>query len=166
MAKAKSGATTPAVGEKAPGFSLQSDAGETVTLAGLKGRWVVLYFYPKDDTPGCTVEAKEFTDLADDFAKDGVTVLGVSKDTVASHCKFRDKHGLRVTLLSDPDLAVQRAYGAWGEKNMYGKTVEGTLRTTFLIDPDGDIESVWTSVRAAGHAAKVLDAARAAQTSG
>ncbi len=165
MAKATSGGV-PAVGARAPGFELTSDGGDAVSLAGLKGRWVVVYFYPKDDTPGCTVEAQEFTALADEFAREGVTVLGVSKDSVASHCRFRDKHSLKVRLLSDPELVAQKAYGAWGEKNMYGKTVEGTLRSTFLIDPDGDIDSVWTSVRAAGHAAKVLEAVRESKSTG
>lgn len=148
------------VGEPAPGFVLPSDGGDEVSLSGLRGRWVVVYFYPRDDTPGCTVEAREFTALADAFEAEGAVVLGVSKDTVASHCKFRDKHGLKVRLVSDVGLDVHKAYGAWGEKNMYGKRVEGTLRSTVLIDAEGTIRRVWRSVRAAGHAGQVLEALR------
>ena len=143
-------------GEKAPGFSAASDAGKTVSLEDFKGRTVVLYFYPKDDTPGCTVEANDFTALAEAFAAKGAVVVGVSKDSVASHCRFRDKYALKVTLLSDPDLAVHTAYGAYGEKTMYGKKVVGVIRSTFVIDGAGKVARAYPSVKAKGHAAKVL----------
>ncbi len=148
--------TTLKPGDAAPAFSGTTDAGTEVSLADFAGKTLVLYFYPKDDTPGCTVEANEFTALAGEFAKKGAVVLGVSRDTVKSHCKFRDKYGLKVALLSDPELAVQKAYGAFGEKNMYGKKVEGTIRSTFVIGPDGKLTHVYGTVKSAGHAAKVL----------
>mgnify|MGYP003378743994 CR=1 FL=1 len=144
------------VGQPAPAFTAPVHTGGDVSLADFKGQPVVLYFYPKDDTPGCTVEANEFTALAGEFAAAGVTVLGVSRDTVKSHCKFRDKYGLKVALLSDPELAVHKAYGAWGEKTMYGKKVEGVLRSTFVIDGRGVVVKAYPNVKAAGHAAKVL----------
>jgi thioredoxin-dependent peroxiredoxin len=143
-------------GDAAPTFRAPADSGEEVSLGDLKGKTVVLYFYPKDDTPGCTVEANEFTALAAEFAAAGATVLGVSRDTVNSHCRFRDKYGLKVTLLSDPELGIHKAYGAWGEKTMYGKKVEGVLRSTFVIDGDGVVQRAYANVKAAGHAAKVL----------
>ena len=149
---------SPKVGAKAPEFSLQSDSGETVTLAGLKGKPVVLYFYPKDDTPGCTVEACEFRDTWADVKKTGAVVLGVSPDDVKSHEKFKTKFNLPFPLLADQDHAVAEAYGAWGEKSMYGKTYNGILRTTFVIGPDGKIARVFEKVKPKGHAAEVLDA--------
>lgn len=148
--------TTLKPGDAAPDFRGTTDAGAEVSLADFAGKTLVLYFYPKDDTPACTTEANEFTALAKAFAKKGAAVLGVSRDTVKSHCKFRDKYGLKVPLLSDPELTVQKAYGAWGEKNMYGKKVEGTLRSTFVIGPDGKLARVYPKVKAAGHAAEVL----------
>lgn len=143
-------------GDAAPTFKAPADSGSELSLEDFKGKTLVLYFYPKDDTPGCTVEANEFTALAGGFAAAGATVLGVSRDTVKSHCKFRDKYGLKVALLSDPELTVHKAYGAWGEKTMYGKKVEGVLRSTFVIDGRGVVVKAYANVKAAGHAATVL----------
>ena len=148
-------------GNMAPEVSLPRDGGETVTLSDLKGRKVVLYFYPRDDTSGCTKEATGFTEAADAFAAAETVVLGVSKDTVAKHEKFRDKHDLGVALLSDADGDVCERYGVWVEKSMYGKTHMGIERATFLIDPDGRIARVWRKVKVPGHVAEVLEAARA-----
>jgi peroxiredoxin Q/BCP len=145
------------VGTKAPAFSLAGPQGKKVTLASLAGRWVVLYFYPKDDTPGCTTEACEFTASIRDFEGMDAVVLGVSPDSPESHAKFAAKHGLAVTLLSDPDRTAMTAYGAWGEKTMYGKKVTGVLRSTVLIDPAGKVAHHWKSVKAAGHAAAVRE---------
>jgi peroxiredoxin Q/BCP len=145
-------------GAKAPAFSLQSDSGDTVTLAGLKGKPVVLYFYPKDDTPGCTVEACEFRDTWSDVKKTGAVVLGVSPDDVTSHEKFKTKFKLPFPLLADEDHAVAEAYGAWGEKSMYGRKYQGILRTTFVIDPAGKVARVFEKVKPKGHAAEVLEA--------
>jgi peroxiredoxin Q/BCP len=146
------------VGEAAPGFSLPDENGEMVSLADYAGRRVVLYFYPADDTPGCTKEACQFSALFDDFLAAGVDVVGISPDTPASHRRFREKHGLSVRLLSDPDHGVMERYGAWGEKVMYGRTTTGVIRTTVLVGPDGRVERTWYHVRADGHAAKVLQA--------
>jgi len=146
------------VGSKAPAFSLPSDDGETVSLAELKGKPVVLYFYPKDDTPGCTVEACEFRDSWADVRKTGAVVLGVSPDGLKDHQKFRAKFKLPFPLLADEDHAVAEAYGAWGEKSMYGRKYQGILRTTFLIGPDGTIARVFEKVKPKGHAAEVLAA--------
>ncbi len=146
------------VGDLAPALSLESDGGARVSLADFAGRPVVVYFYPKDDTPGCTVEAQDFTARAADFAKAGAAVLGVSKDSVKSHCRFRDKYGLKVTLLSDPDLAAHRAWGAFGEKVMYGKKVEGTIRSTFVVGADGRVAHAWSPVKVPGHVDAVLAA--------
>ncbi|MWB79575.1 thioredoxin-dependent thiol peroxidase [Pseudooceanicola sp. 216_PA32_1] len=148
-------------GDMAPDFTLPSDGGGTVALSELRGKPVVLYFYPRDDTPGCTTEGKDFTGAADDFAAAGARVLGVSKDSVASHDKFRDKHGLSVTLLSDEDSDVCERYGVWGEKKMYGKTFMGIERATFLIAPDGTIARTWRKVKVPGHVDEVLEAVKA-----
>jgi peroxiredoxin Q/BCP len=145
-----------AVGKKAPAFTLQNQNDEPVKLADLAGQWVVLYFYPRDDTPGCTTEAKEFTANLKAFQKLGATVLGCSPDKPASHTKFCSKHELGVTLLSDPDKKVMEKYGAWGEKTLYGKKTIGVIRSTLLIDPDGKVAHHWKSVKAAGHAEAVL----------
>jgi peroxiredoxin Q/BCP len=145
-------------GDPVPAFSLANDAGETVTHSDLKGRRAVIYFYPKDNTPGCTVEAVDFTARAGDFAKANVVVWGVSRDSVASHCRFRDKHKLKVSLLSDPDLAMHHAFGVWGEKMMYGKKIEGTIRSTFVVETDGTVAHVWSPVRVPGHVDAVLAA--------
>jgi peroxiredoxin Q/BCP len=145
-------------GDKAPPFALPSNEGRTIRLADLKGKPVVLYFYPKDDTPGCTKEACSFRDAWTDIQETGAVVLGVSPDVAASHEKFRTKYRLPFPLLSDPDHAVAEAYGAWGEKSMYGRKYEGILRTTFLIDGTGVVQRVFEKVRPEGHADEVLAA--------
>ena len=161
-------------GDKAPAFELESDSGEKVSLKGSleSGKLVVLYFYPKDNTPGCTREAQAFTEAKRKLAAAGATVIGVSKDSIKSHCGFRDKYALNFPLLSDPGLSVHKAYGAYGEKMMYGKKVEGTIRSTFLIEAtrqgessgaDGKILRVWRSVKVDGHVDAVLDAIREAK---
>ena len=144
-------------GDAAPAFDMPTDDGR-VSLAGLKGKNVVLYFYPKDDTPGCTTEAQAFTALADDFAKAGAVVVGVSRDTAAKHGKFRKKYGLNVLLGADEDGSVTEAYGVWVEKTLYGRQYMGIERATFLIGPDGVIRQVWRKVKVAGHAESVLAA--------
>jgi peroxiredoxin Q/BCP len=148
----------PAIGQPAPSFTLPRDGGTNVTLADYAGQIVVLYFYPKDDTPGCTTEAIDFSAEAEAFAKAGAVVLGVSRDTVEKHEKFRDKHGLKVALLTDEDGAVCEAYGVWVEKSMYGRSYMGIERTTFLIGRDGKIARVWDKVKVKDHAAEVLAA--------
>ena len=148
----------PTVGTKAPAFSAQDDQGRTVTLAGLKGTTVVLYFYPKDDTSGCTTQACEFRDAWSDVEAAGAVVLGVSPDGEASHQKFRAKFDLPFPLLVDEDHAIAEAYGVWGEKSMYGRKYLGILRTTFIIDPMGTITHVFEKVKPKGHAATVLAA--------
>lgn len=126
----------------------------------VKGRWTVLYVYPKDNTPGCTTEAKEFTGLIDEFEKLGFQVIGVSKDSVESHRRFKERHGLKVRLLSDPNAQLIRALGAWGKKKRYGREYEGVIRSTFILNPGGEIVWEKRNVRAKGHAAKVLEVAR------
>jgi thioredoxin-dependent peroxiredoxin len=142
----------------APKFALDSDAGTRVKLADYAGRWLVVYFYPRDNTPGCTREAQDFTQAAPRLKKLGADVVGISKDSVKSHCGFKDKIGIRFPLLSDPDLSTHKAYGAWGTKTMYGKKVEGTIRSTFLVSPAGKIARSWTGVKVDGHADKVIAA--------
>jgi len=144
-------------GKPAPDFELQSDSGETVKLSNLRGRPVVLYFYPKDDTPGCTTEACEFRDAYDVFRERGAEVLGVSPDDVASHEKFKNKYELPFTLLADPGHAVAEDYGVWGEKKFAGKTYLGINRSTFIIDADGNVARAMRGIKPAGHAASVLD---------
>jgi thioredoxin-dependent peroxiredoxin len=144
-------------GQPAPPFSLESHTGETVTLDSLKGTPTVIYFYPKDDTPGCTKEACQFNDAVPDFAGRGVDVLGVSADDGDSHRRFRAKYNLGFTLLTDAGNEVATRYGAYGEKMLYGRPTTGTIRSTFLVDEEGRIERAWYGVRADGHAAKVLD---------
>lgn len=146
-------------GDAAPDFVMPGDAGP-ISLGDLKGRKVVLYFYPKDDTSGCTNEAKAFTEEADEFTAAGAVVIGVSKDTVASHAKFRAKYGLKPLLASDEGGDVVERYGAWVEKNMYGRKYMGIERSTFLIDGAGVVRRVWRKVKVPGHAAEVLAAAR------
>ena len=146
------------VGDAAPDFRMPGDAGE-VALADLKGKTVVLYFYPKDDTTGCTAEAQGFTAAADDFAKAGAIVVGVSKDTAASHGKFRAKYDLKPLLASDKDGDVVERYGAWVEKSMYGRKYMGIDRSTFLIDKAGVIRRIWRKVKVTGHVGDVLKAA-------
>jgi peroxiredoxin Q/BCP len=144
-------------GKPAPDFELQSDTGENVKLSNLKGRPVVLYFYPKDDTPGCTVEACEFRDSYDVFRERGAEILGVSPDDVASHGKFKSKYELPFTLLADPEHEVAEKYGVWGERNSYGKKSMGIKRSTFIIDSDGNVARAMMGIKPAGHAAEVLD---------
>ncbi|MFO0868868.1 MAG: thioredoxin-dependent thiol peroxidase [Pirellulales bacterium] len=151
-------------GAKAPAFALDADDGSRIKLADLKGSPVVLYFYPKDDTPGCTREACAFRDRRQELAKLGAKVLGVSADSVASHVKFRDKYELNFPLLADADHRVAEAYGAWREKNMYGKKSLGIQRSTFLIGPDGKVFRVWKRVQVDGHDEQVLAALRELQS--
>lgn len=148
-------------GDLAPPFSLSATGGREVSLAALKGRAVVLYFYPKDDTSGCTREARDFDGLRDAFAACGAEVIGVSADSLASHDKFRRKYSLGLTLAADEDKRALEAYGVWVEKSMYGRKYMGIERSTFLIDRDGRIARVWPKVKVPGHAQEVLDAARA-----
>jgi len=156
--KSKSGVgakASLAVGSKAPAFALRNQAGDLVSLSDLAGQWVVLYFYPKDDTPGCTKEACEFTTALSGFQNLGARVLGISPDSPESHQKFVKKHSLTVDLLSDPTHEVLVKYGAWGEKSMYGRKYEGVLRSTVLIDPRGKVACHWPNVSPAGHAEEV-----------
>lgn len=148
----------PEPGTKAPAFTLLDHAGKKLTLSSLKGSAVVLYFYPKDDTPGCTREACGFRDVKAKLARAGAVVLGVSPDAVPSHAAFREKYTLPFTLLSDPKHVVAEKYGAWREKNMYGKKSMGIARSTFLIDPAGRIARIFKAVKPDGHAQQVLDA--------
>lgn len=150
-------------GTKAPAFTLVSDSGEKIKLSDLAGSPVVLYFYPKDDTPGCTKEACNFRDRQQELTALGAKVLGVSPDDVASHVKFRDKYTLNFPLLADPDHKVADKYGAWREKNMYGKKSMGVQRSTYLIGPDGKIAKVWKRVSVDGHDDQVLEALQALQ---
>ncbi|MCC5984416.1 MAG: peroxiredoxin [Rhodobacteraceae bacterium] len=151
----------PEIGDTAPDFTLPRDGGDTLTLSALRPSKVVLYFYPKDDTSGCTREAIGFTEAAEDFAAAGAVVVGVSRDSVAKHDKFIAKHGLKVALASDEDGAVCERYGVWVEKSMYGKKYFGIERATFLIDGEGRIAQVWRKVKVPGHVGAVLAAARA-----
>jgi peroxiredoxin Q/BCP len=147
----------PEIGSKAPQFTLESQDGKKVSLKDFSGKKVVLYFYPKDDTPGCTKEACSFTDNFAKFKKEGAVVLGVSADSVESHKKFEKKYDLGITLLSDPQKEVINKYGVWKEKNMYGRKTMGIERTTFLIDGEGKIARVFPRVKVDGHSEKVLE---------
>jgi peroxiredoxin Q/BCP len=154
-------AAEPGLGDKAPAFKLPRDGGGSLSLADFKGKNLVLYFYPRADTPGCTREAIDFSKLSRDFAKAGTTVVGVSADPVRAQDAFKAKHDLSLPLLSDETHKMLTAYGAWGKKSMYGKTFMGVIRKTFLIGADGRIAQVWPKVRVEGHAKEVLEAARA-----
>ena len=149
------------VGEKAPSFALPRDGGSTVSLADFKGRKLVLYFYPKADTPGCTQEAIAFNGLNRAFAKAETDIVGVSADPVKAQDKFRDKHDLTIALASDESKKMLTAYGVWGEKSMYGRKFMGVRRTTFLVGRDGRVAQVWENVKVPGHAEAVLEAAKA-----
>ena len=149
------------VGDKAPAFELPRDGEGVISLKSLKGRKLVLYFYPKDDTSGCTREAIDFNALKKDFAKAGAEIIGVSPDTVKSHDKFKAKHGLDIALIADEDKTMLEAYGVWTEKSMYGRKYMGVERTTFLIDGAGKIARVWNKVKVPGHAEEVLEAVKA-----
>lgn len=148
------------VGSEAPDFTLPSDQGEMIQLRKLRGKTVVLYFYPKDDTPGCTREACSFRDAQAEMKKLGAVVLGISADEIASHQKFRTKYGLNFPLLADVDHGVAEAYGAWREKTRFGKKTMGIQRSTFLIDKDGIVRKVWKNVQVDGHDQQVLQAIR------
>ncbi|HTT69977.1 MAG TPA: thioredoxin-dependent thiol peroxidase [Anaeromyxobacteraceae bacterium] len=145
-------------GKKAPDFALPDEDGNEVKLSDYRGRRVVVFFYPKAMTSGCTREACDFRDEIDAFVRRKVAVLGISKDKPASQKKFKEKYGLPFPLLSDPDARVQKAYGAWGEKNMYGKKVMGTVRTTVLVGKEGEVESIFSKVKVDGHVGEVLSA--------
>ena len=149
------------VGKKAPAFALESSDGGTLKLADLVGKPVVVYFYPRDNTPGCTVEAQDFRDAVPQLKKLGVTVVGISKDSISSHCKFRDRYKLSFPLLSDPDGTTLEAYGAWGDKLMYGKKTKGIVRSTVLIDNAGKVAQHWPKVSVKGHVDEVVAAAKA-----
>jgi peroxiredoxin Q/BCP len=149
------------VGEKAPDFTMSTDGNGSVSLSKLRGKPVVLYFYPKDDTTGCTAEACGFRDTFPDYGKTGAVVIGVSRDSVASHDKFKKKHGLPFILASDADGKVTEGYGVWVEKSMYGRKYMGIDRSTFLIDKEGVVRGAWHKVKVPGHVAEVLKAAKA-----
>ena len=148
-------------GKTAPDFELPTDSGKSIKLSKFKGKPVVVYFYPKDDTTGCTKEAQDFTCLADQFKGAGVEVIGISPDSVASHAKFRKKYDLGVHLAADEEKTVATAYGVWVEKSMYGKKYMGVERSTFLIDGKGKVAKAWRKVKVPGHADEVLAAAKA-----
>lgn len=150
-----------AEGEKAPDFALPDDSGGKVSLASFAGKKLVLYFYPKDDTSGCTKEAIDFNGLKAEFEKAGATILGASPDSAASHAKFKTKHSLDLALASDESKAMLETYGVWVEKSMYGRKYLGVERTTFLIGPDSKIAKIWNKVKVPGHAAAVLAAVKA-----
>ncbi len=152
---------TLTVGDKAPAFNLPTDGGGTLALKDLKGKTVVLYFYPKDDTPGCTTEAQGFRDAIKDFEKAGAVIVGASKDSVARHDKFKAKYDLPFHLVSDEDGTLCEAYGVWVEKNMYGRKYMGIQRATFLIDGTGVIREIWPKVKVKEHTAEVLAAVQA-----
>ena len=149
-------------GDQAPSFSLPADNGQTVSLANYAGKKVVLYFYPKDDTPGCTKQAIGFTDKIKEFEAPGAAIIGMSPDKPAKHDKFKAKHNLAITLAADEEKETLEAYGVWVEKSMYGKKYMGVERTTFLIDENGKINQIWRKVKVAGHVDAVLEAVKAA----
>ncbi|MCB1485237.1 MAG: thioredoxin-dependent thiol peroxidase [Hyphomicrobiaceae bacterium] len=150
-----------AEGGKAPDFKLPDDSGKTVQLSKFKGRPVVVYFYPKDDTSGCTAEAKDFSCLIDDFAKAGAEIIGISPDSAAKHAKFKTKHDLALRLAADEEKATCQAYGVWVEKSMYGRKYMGVERSTFLVDKAGKLARIWRKVKVPGHAEEVLEAVKA-----
>jgi peroxiredoxin Q/BCP len=139
------------IGDTAPDFCLPGTDNRELCLAELKGKWIVLYFYPKDNTPGCTLEAVQFTQAADEFQKLNASIVGVSPDSTASHEKFTEKHDLKIHLLSDSEHNILKRYGVWQPKKLYGKEFFGVVRSTFLIDPDGKIAQIWRKVRVTGH---------------
>lgn len=147
-------------GQKAPQFCLPDQNENNVCLKDFAGKWTVLYFYPKDNTSGCTKEAQDFTALKNDFESENAVILGVSKDSVKSHIKFIEKKELGITLLSDEDTSVHRKYDVWRTKKNYGKEYTGTVRSTFLVNPEGNISGIWDNVKTNGHAQKVLETLR------
>lgn len=144
------------MGKKAPNFTLPDQNGKEVSLSDYKGKWVILYFYPKDMTSGCTKEAVGFSEKLAEFTKRNAVVIGISKDSVESHKKFADKYNLKITLLSDKDAKIIKEYGAWGKKKMYGRETEGTIRSTLIISPEGEILHEWKNVKVNGHVEEVL----------
>lgn len=152
-------------GGLAPDFTLKDQDEKQTRLSDFRGNWIVLYFYPKDNTPGCTIEANDFTKLAKDFERLGAVILGMSPDSCQSHAKFVAGHKLKIDLLSDPDKKILETYGVWGEKQFMGNKYMGVARTTFLIDPDGKIAYVWESVKAMGHALAVKEKLQEVQKS-
>lgn len=148
------------IGDKAPDFTAPTDNDGSLTLSDLQGKKVVLYFYPKDDTSGCTKQATEFTEQLDAFTKAGAVIIGVSKDPVKKHDKFITKYDLKIRLVSDEDVAINEAYGVWVEKSMYGKKYMGTNRSTFLIDASGIVQQTWIKVKVPGHVDEVLEAVK------
>lgn len=163
--QADAGSPGPAAGQPAPDFDLPAAGGRRLRLSDFRGRTLVLYFYPKDDTSGCTREAMDFQALRKDFEAAGASIVGMSPDPQKSHDKFRAKHGLDIDLASDPEKATLEAYGVWTEKSMYGRKYMGVERSTFLIDGQGVVRNVWRKVKVPGHAAEVLDTVRALATS-
>jgi peroxiredoxin Q/BCP len=157
--------TTLRVGDYAPGFCLPDPENIQICLKDLKGKWVVLYFYPKDGTKGCTLEALEFTEAESEFRDRGAIVLGISKDSPESHIRFKEKNELSITLLSDEETDVLEKYGAWQKKKMYGREFMGAVRSTYLIDPEGMIAHIWPKVKAMGHAKEVMAKLKAIQES-
>lgn len=155
--------TVPAIGTVAPDFTLPTAEGGPFRLSGQRGKWVVLYFYPQDDTEGCTLENQEFSQLLPQFSGLGAVVAGISPDSVESHCSFRDKFALKVTLVADPDLSAVQSFGLWQLKKLWGVEYMGLVRTSFIIDPEGRIVAMLKATRIRGHAQKVLDALRALQ---
>lgn len=155
-----------AEGKKAPAFKLPSTSGRSISLKDFEGKYLVLYFYPRDNTPGCTLEAQDFRDASQKLKSKGAVVLGVSKDSIDSHCKFIEKQNLNFDLLSDPDGKVIEKYGAWGEKNMYGKKSMGIVRTTVIIGPEGKVKKVFPKVRVKGHVDAVLETLSALKKEG
>lgn len=147
-------------GQSAPDFTLQDDQGNTRTLADFAGKTTVFYFYPKDNTPGCTTESQNFRDLYQEFQGEGIEIVGISPDSVKSHQNFKKKHDLPFTLLSDPEKVMLEAYGAWGEKKMYGRTFMGVIRSTVIVDGQGVVKQAFPKVRVKGHADAVLSACR------
>lgn len=155
----------PQIGQTAPEFSIPNQEGKQISLTDFKGQWIVLYFYPKDDTPGCTTEAKDFTDLSQEFTALGATILGISPDTEKTHCQFIDKHKLSINLLSDTEHKIIETYGAWRLKNFMGKEYMGVARCTFLINPNQEIAFFWNNVRVKEHVQKVLTQLKKLQSS-
>jgi len=152
------------IGKKAPDFCLKNHEEKEYCLKDFKGKWIVLYFYPKDNTSGCTKEAIGFSEKEAEFEKLGAIIIGISKDSPASHKRFIEKHNLKILLLSDPEHKILESYGAWGLKKSYGKETYGTIRSTFIIDPEGIIRAQWKKVKVAGHVEKVLETLRRVQT--
>ena len=148
--------TSPSPSDRAPDFTLPDKDATKVSLSSLRGKWVVLYFYPKDNTHACTMEAIDFTARIEELARMGAVVLGISPDSPESHCRFHDKHSLGIRLLSDGNREVAGRYGAWGVKTMYGREVTGIIRSTFIIDPEGVVRHTWRKVKVPGHAEEVI----------